>query len=160
MFRKLVTKEEALKKIKHYCNYQERSHYETKERLYSFGLRKHEVEELIALLIETNELNEERFACKFTKGRFKLKKWGRKKIEHELKQKCVSVYNIKTALKQINEEEYGTILKKLAGEKWDSLKGEQYLNRQVKTINYLLQKGYEHKLVQEAINEIREERKQ
>ena len=46
------TPEIAYQKIKHYCGYQERNHQEVKEKLYSFGLRKSDVEMLISKMIE------------------------------------------------------------------------------------------------------------
>jgi regulatory protein len=44
---------------------------------------------------------------------------------------------------------------KLAEAKWKLLKHEQYLNRQAKTSQYLMNKGYEPTLVQETIQQIR-----
>ena len=82
-----------------------------------------------------------------------MKQWGRVKIKYELKQKQVSEYSIKKALKQINEEEYRKTLKKLAEDKYNSLKSDQYLVRKKKTMDYLMQKGYEHELIQGVINE-------
>ena len=149
--RKHLTKEQALQKLRHYCAYQERSHTEVKEKLYSFKLRKDEVEELISRLIEDDYLNEERFAKLFAGGRFRIKKWGRIKISNELKLKKVSAYNIKTGLKEIEEAEYIKALQQLAEKKWKDLKGEQYIVRQVKTRNYLLQKGYEPNLINNEI---------
>ena len=144
----------ALPKIQQYCSYQERSHAEVKEKLYGFGLFKADVEELISTLIEEDYLNEERFACHFARGKFRLKNWGRVKIIYELKQKKVSAFNIKKALQEIDETEYATVLQKLVAKKWQSLKGEQYMNRQVKTMNYLLQKGFEPNVVHEAVKAI------
>ncbi len=114
------------------------------------------MESLLSQLIEEGYLNEERFAIAFAGGKFRIKKWGRIKIKYELKQKCVSEYNIKKALKEIDEGEYFKVLEKLAAEKWRSLKQEQYLNRQSKTINYLMQKGYEAGLAQLVVKHIRE----
>jgi regulatory protein len=148
------SKEQAFQKIKHYCSYQERSHSEVKEKLYSFKLPRNEVELLIADLIEADYLNEERFAKLFVGGKFRVKQWGRVKIKYELKQKGISEYIIKLALKEISEEDYETSLQKLAVAKWKLLKGEQYINRQVKTINYLLQKGYEAPLARLAVEQI------
>lgn len=149
--RKSLTKEQALQKLRHYCAYQERSHTEVKEKLYSFKLRKDEVEELISMLIEDDYLNEERFAKLFAGGRFRIKKWGRVKIINELKLKKVSAYNIKTAMKEIDDADYLKALSELATKKWKELKGEQYIVRQVKTRNYLLQKGYEPNLINNEI---------
>ena len=62
MVRRTLTKEQALEKIRHYCAYQERSHYEVRQKLFGFGLYTVDVEALIASLIEQDFLNEERFA--------------------------------------------------------------------------------------------------
>ena len=80
-----LTKEQGLEKIKPYCAYQERCHREVKEKLYSYGLRKAEVEEILSFLIEENYLNEERFAVQFAGGKFRIKQWGKKKIQYEFK---------------------------------------------------------------------------
>lgn len=152
-----LTPEQAWQKIKHYCAYQERSHYETKQKLYGFGLYQKDVEILLSRLIEENYLNEERFAAAFAGGKFRMNKWGKIKIINGLKQKQVSPYNIKIALKAIGDVDYNKTLQKLAETKWLQLKGEQYINRQVKTSNYLLQKGYESPLIQQVIQALRNE---
>ncbi|BFG71148.1 regulatory protein RecX [Sediminibacterium sp. KACHI17] len=155
MLSKRLTPEQAWQKIRHFCAYQERSHFETKEKLFGFGLSKTDVETLISRLIEEDYLNEARFAAQFAGGHFRMKKWGKVKIIYALKQKRVSPVNIKYALKEIDDENYKAILIKLAEAKWNSLKQEQYLNRQAKTTQYLINKGYEPALVQETIQQIR-----
>ena len=132
MYKKYLTKEQALQKLKHYCAYQERCHSEVKEKLYQLGVWKKEHDEIIASLIEENYLNEERFAVAYAGGHFRIKQWGRIKIKYELKQKQVSEYSIKKALKQIEDEEYGKVLEKLAREKYAALKKEQFLVRKKK----------------------------
>jgi len=151
--KKYLTKEEALQKLKHYCAYQERCHSEVKEKLYSLSVWKKDHDEIIAKLIEENYLNEERFAIAFAGGKFRVKQWGRVKIKYELKQKQVSDYSIKKALKQIDEEDYMKVLGKLAKEKYASLKSEQYLIRKKKTMDYLLQKGFELELIKGAVED-------
>lgn len=152
-YRKQLTKEQALQKARFYCGYQERSHAEVKEKLYSYGLRKQEVEESLAQLIEENYLNEERFAIQFAGGKFRMKQWGRVKIKYELKQKQVSEYCIRKALKEIDEDDYLKTLNRLAEEKWNAVTGEG-VNRFVKmskTTDYLMQKGYETELIRSVI---------
>lgn len=156
--RKYVSKEQALQKIKHYCSYQERCHSEVKEKLYSLGLIKTDVEELMSVLVEENYLNEERFAQQFAGGKFRMNNWGRIKISHALQQKKVSSYCIKKGLKEISESDYEDTLLKLASVKWKALKYEQYLTRQAKTYSYLLQKGYEGEWVSKVIARLKEEK--
>lgn len=150
--KKFLTKEESLQKLRQYCTYQERSHYEVQQKLWDLGVRRIGHDEIISGLIEEDYLNEERFAKAFVGGKFRMKDWGRKKIQHALKEKRVSEYNIKKAMKEINEETYLKILKKLAEKKYESLKQEQYLVRKKKTLDYLLQKGFENELAIKTIN--------
>jgi regulatory protein len=133
MYRKQLSREQAVQKIKHYCAYQERCHSEVEDKLFQLGVRSRDHDAILAQLIEENYLNEERFAIAFAGGRFRLKKWGRIKIRHELKKRKVSEYCIKKALGQIDEEEYQKTLKKLAGQK--------------KSAELLIRKGYEPELV-------------
>lgn len=146
-YKKSLTREQALQKLKHYCAYQDRCHQDVKEKLYSLGVWKRDQDEIMATLIEENYLNEERFAVAFAGGKFRIKGWGRVKIKYELKQKQVSDYCIKKALKQIDEDEYQTQLQKTAVDKYNALKSEQYLIRKKKTMDYLIAKGFESQLV-------------
>jgi len=147
---KYLTKEQAFQKAKHYCGYQERSHNEVKEKLYSLGLWKKDVEETISKLIEENYLNEERYAIAFAGGKFRMKHWGKVKIKYELQQKKISAYCIKKAMKEIDEDAYKKTFSKLAAQKWKSLKSEKNIFiRKRKTQDYLMQKGFEHELINE-----------
>ncbi len=147
IYKKQLTPEQALQKLKHYCAYQERCHSEVKEKLYSLGVWKKDHDAIISTLIEENYLNEERFALAFAGGKFRVKQWGRIKIKFALKQKQVNNHSINKALIQINEKEYLTQLNKLAEEKYVSLKIEEPFFRKQKTIEFLLQKGFERELV-------------
>jgi len=154
--RSTLSREEALQKARHYCGYQERCHQEVKDKLYSFGLRRQDVEEALATLVEEDYLNEERFAVQFAGGHFRLKQWGRVKIRYELKQRQVSDYCIKKALATIEEDDYLKTLDKLATAKWETLKGETSFARRGKLQEYLVRKGYEQEEIREAIRTISE----
>ncbi len=155
MLRKNIGTEKAWQKIKHYCAYQERSHAETREKLYNFGLYKHEVETLLSRLIEENYLNEERYAIAFAGGKFRMKQWGRVKIKYELQQKRVSAYCIKKAMAAIDEDDYQNTLQKLAMAKLATLKSEKNIFvKKTKLRNYLMQKGFEPAMIMEIVNRI------
>lgn len=150
-YQQSLSKEQALQKLKHYCGYQERCHQEVKEKLYSFGLHKNEVEELISTLIEENYLNEERFAVQYAGGKFRMNEWGRVKIRHALQQKQVSEYCIKKGLKEIDDEDYLRTLQKLTEVKWKLLKEKNVVVKKQKLQAYLLQKGFEVMLINDVI---------
>lgn len=149
--KKHLTKEQALQKLRQYCAYQERSHSEVKQKLWDLGVWRTDHDEMITSLIEDDYLNEERFAKAFVGGKFRMKDWGRKKIYYGLKEKGISDYLIKLAMKEIDEEQYQKTLAELAEKRYESLKGEQYLLRRKKTVDYLLQKGYEPELVNSVV---------
>lgn len=150
---KQLSPAQALQKARHFCAYQERCHNEVKEKLYSLGLRKAQVDDALGQLIEENYLNEERFARHFAGGKFRMKHWGRIKIRYALKQKQISEYCIKKALQEIDEMEYRKILETLAMEKWESLKSSpnRFIRIQ-KLKNWLIQKGYESSLIDEVLH--------
>ena len=152
MYKKRLTKEQVLQKLRFYCRYQQRCQSEIKEKLFELGVNKKDHDELITELVKENCLNDERFAVAFASGRFKLKQWGRKKIQKGLREKRVSDEIVQKALEQINTKEYMAILNKLAKERYAALKHEQHLVRKKKTMDYLIQKGYELDLVRKAIN--------
>ena len=152
MNNKYHSKEEALQKAKQYCAYQERCHSEVKEKLYSLGMNKNEVEELLSELISDNYLNEERFAIQFAGGKFRIKQWGRIKIKYALKQKQVSEYCIKKALAAIDERDYNKTLEKLFEQKLKTLKAEKNIFiKKRKLQDHLLQKGFETGVISKLI---------
>lgn len=149
---KYVSKDEALQKAKYYCAYQERCHNEVKGKLYSFGMHKNEVDELLSELITENYLNEERFAILYAGGKFRINQWGRIKIKYSLKQKQISEYCIKKALAAIDENDYNKTLTKLFEQKLKILKAEKNIfNKKRKLQDYLIQKGFEGALISKLI---------
>jgi regulatory protein len=149
-----VGKEQAILSIRHFCAYQERAQQEVRDKLYELGMSKPEVEEIIADLISENFLNEARFATSFAGGHFRIKGWGKLKINHALYQKKVSANNIKMALKSIDEADYNAKLLALAIKKWNSLKGEKGLSKMAKTQAFLYQRGFEPALIQPIMQKL------
>ncbi len=145
----------AREKIRYYCGYQERTQQEARDKLYSFGINKNEVEELVSEMIQEELLNEERFAIAYCGGKFRIKQWGKVKIKQGLQQKKISSYCIAAGLNAIDEVDYNLTLKKLAQKKLASLKAEKNVfSKMAKTKNYLLQKGFESPKVLTIINEL------
>jgi regulatory protein len=152
MYKKRLTKEQALQKLRFYCRYQQRCQSELKEKLFELGINRKDHDEFLEKLVKENCLSDEKFAMAFVSGRFKMKQWGRKKIQKGLKEKKVSDEIAQKALEEINKREYMAMLNKLAKKRYASLKHEQYLVRKKKTMDYLMQKGYEVDLIKDAIN--------
>jgi len=152
--KKRLSSVEAWAKIQHYCAYQERSHREVKEKLYTYGLYKNEVEELLVRCISEGFLNEERFARSFAGGKFRVKKWGRLKIENELKQHGLSKNCIARGLKELNPDDYTKTLFFLMTRKIARSKLLHYKTLKNKVTSSAIGKGYESELVWSLLEEL------
>ncbi len=149
-----VTTQEALAKILRYCAYQERSHKEVKNKLFEYGLRTHEVDEILAHLITEGFLNEARYAKAFAGGKFRIMKWGRLKIQRELEWAGLTQRCIKLGLSEIDSSDYAKAAKKLIEKKAAELSEEDPFKKKNKIAQFLIGKGYEPELVWGFVNDL------
>lgn len=157
MSQKIITHIEALEKAKSYCAYQERCHQEVETKLIGWKLNADEIDYVMMQLMEENFLNEERFACAYAGGKFRIKKWGRKKIIQNLKAKKISEYCIKKGLEEIIEEDYYSTLVEVAERKYNALKDKNLFAKKNKTAKYLYGRGFETELIWEVLNDLSED---
>jgi regulatory protein len=151
---RFYTVDEAITLLENYCAYQERCHKDVETKLFQLHLIPEAKEKIILHLIQHNYLNEERFAKAFARGKFSIKNWGKQRIKNELKLRNISNYNINSALKEINEEEYLQTLETLSTKKLQLIKETNLLKKKSKLANYLISKGFETTLVFNHLNTI------
>ncbi len=154
--KKFYTPAQAFEKISRYCAYQERSHKEVRNKLYEYGLHRGDVEELLSKLITEGFLNEERFAKAFAGGKFRMKKWGRNKIVHELESHGVTPKCIKKGLAELSDADYKKTLRGLLVKKLDLTKEPNLFKKRDKVARFAIGKGYESELVWAVVKEITE----
>ncbi len=148
----VFTVDEIKKKLEYYCVYQDRCHQEVEKKLQEYQLIPEAREKILLHLFQENFLNEERFSKSFARGKFRIKKYGKQRIVKELKYRGISAYNIKTALKEIDDDEYVITANLLIEKKKDSLNESNVIIKRKKITDYMLRKGYEFNLIQEIIN--------
>jgi regulatory protein len=151
---KFLTPEKALPEIQKYCAYQERCHQEVRDKLYSYGLHQMEVENLIVDLIGNGFLNEERFAKTFAGGKFRIKHWGKTKIEIELKRRGISKRCIQTGLQEIDDVDYRKELKHQLNKKIKTTAEANLFKKRDKVARYAIGKGYEPELVWQYVMDL------
>ncbi|QLG45609.1 regulatory protein RecX [Costertonia aggregata] len=148
------TIDEAKKKLENYCAYQDRCHKEVVQKLKGMRMIPEAIDQIVTHLIQENYLNEERFAQSFARGKFNIKKWGKNRIVNELKQRDISRFNITTALKEIDEEEYIKTLDTLAKKRLGQITEKNVQKRKKKLADYLLYRGWESHLVYAKLQEL------
>jgi regulatory protein len=151
---KKLTPADALAGIQRYCAYQERSHQEVKRKLFDYGLPSDEVDVLLVRLITEGFLNEERFAKAFAGGKFRMKKWGRLKIEHELEHRGLTKNCIVRGINEIDASDYRKIMNELISKRVEQTPETNIFKKRNKVARFVIAKGYEPDLVWEAVKEL------
>ncbi len=148
---KIFSRQQAKVKAESYCAYQERSQYEIRNKLYEWGLYQKDVEEIICELIESNFLNEERFALAYTLGKFRIKGWGKIKIKQALKLKRIPDQLIKKSLQAINDEDYLLMLKRILEKKARTITETDPFKHRYLLSRYASGKGFELDLISDLL---------
>jgi regulatory protein len=151
---KTYTVEEALLKLRNYCSYQERCHQEVRQKLIGMRMIPEAIDQIIVHLLDHNFLNEERFAKTYVSGKFRIKKWGRRRLILELKKRDIGKYNINQALNEINEGDYIETFNALAEKRLPYIKETNSFKKKKKLADYLLYRGWESHLVYDKVNQL------
>jgi regulatory protein len=147
--------EERLKKWKasaqRYTAFRERSPKEVADKLREWDAPQEAIDRILKDLITDKFLDENRFARAFSHDKFLINKWGKRRIELELRKHSLSFETIQQGLDYINQEEYDSTLERLARNKWTKIKDKDTYKKKQKTVAYLTQKGFETDLIWEII---------
>lgn len=154
MQNKVFTVDEIKRKLEQYCVYQDRCHKEVEQKMREYNLIPEAKEMILLSLLQDNFLNEERFAKRFARGKFRIKHWGKQRIVRELKFRDISSYNIKTALKEIDVQDYLKTIYSITEKRNEAISEPNIYKRKRKLIDFLMRKGYENELIYKTVDEV------
>lgn len=154
MPKKKISPLKAEEKIAAYCAYQERCKSEIRAKAEEYGYPSEKVDLLLQRLSLEGFLNENRFASAFVRGKFSIKKWGKVRIRQELKLREIPEIYIKSALNEINDEEYWETLIYLTQRKWRLTNEPHLLKKKAKVQRFLMFRGFEQDLIKEAMEKV------
>ncbi|MFZ1381045.1 MAG: regulatory protein RecX [Saprospiraceae bacterium] len=129
--------------MKHYCAYQERCQKEVEEKLRELKVDQDMADEIMLSLIHENFVKEERYAKAIARGKFRINQWGKVKIKMLLRNSRITTNLIELAMQEIDSIEYQNTIKELYLKKFNSFVKETASVKKQKTIQYLIQKGFE-----------------
>src|SRR5581483_3393601 len=160
--KKNLSVEAALLRLQNYCAYTERTKQEVQKKMQNYGLSEGDAEIVMEKLIKAGFINETRFVKSFAGGKFRIKKWGKRKIEMEMKKKGISGELIEKGLNEVTETGYQETLDELLDKKWklimrsakDEEDYEMKQKRKQKLMRYALQKGYEMDMVVKSVKKM------
>ena len=148
------TVEEAQGAMEKFCAYQERCHQEVRRKLKQMGMIQEASDHIQLHLYQNDFINEERFARSFSRGKFRIKKWGRVRIKRELIQREISSMNIRAGLEEIDGDDYEETLSELATKRYDLVTESHFMKKRKKVADYLLRKGFESSMVYSKLLEL------
>jgi len=155
--KKNLSEEGLLLRIRKYCALRERSNKEVRKKLLELDVLEDKVQLIIEKLKDEGFLNENRYVSAYARGKFRNKKWGKKRIEMELKKQGIGEELLEKGLSEIENEDYLQVLDKLLIKKWRRLKAKAddvgfsdkdlFSPAMQKLVNYAMQKGFEYDII-------------
>lgn len=145
---------ETRKKLAAWCDRKERTHWEAREKLATWGVPHSERESLIAEMIEKNYINENRYAMAFTSDRFRFNCWGMEKIKQALKLKGISAVNITMALESLPVMEVSKTIRDLISKQSAQTRGRNAYQKKARIARIIIGKGFPPNEVWDQLNEL------
>mgnify|MGYP006328799769 CR=1 FL=1 len=144
MINRIITEEEAQKRLSSLCAKSEHSSGEANEKMIRWGLSPQSRSKVIAKLID----------AKFIDDRIQFNHWGRRKIEIALRQKGVDPDTASEALDAVDDDEYLSILRPMIKAKEKTVTGASDYERAMKTIKWAMGRGFTIDLIRKCIDDI------
>jgi len=146
--------DKLLAKASKYCSITERCEQDMRKRLAKWQLDSDEIEKMIAYLIQEKYLDEMRFASAFAQDRFRFAKWGKSKINYELRIKNIPSNIINMAVQSIDPNEYLECLTSLLKAKLKNIRYRNSHEIKGKLYRFGINKGFESEIVLKVTEEL------
>jgi regulatory protein len=151
---KPITPEEALARLQNLCSTSEKCSYDVRQKLIEYKIEPAKIAEIIQKLQKFGFIDDERFACAFVRTKHKISKWGKQKIEFQLKIKHIPDAIIAKALDEINDDLYIETITSELQKKLKTAKAKSQQELTAKLMNFALSRGYDYNLAYEIIKKL------
>lgn len=148
LYKTALTKAMALCSRIEYCS------GDIRKKLQHWGVSGDDENKIVGTLVKENFINEERYSKAFVRDKFRHNKWGKAKIAAQMKAKGITDDIIRTALIEIDNEEYIDTIKNLIAAHRKSIKAKNQFDMKGKLLRYGLSKGFESSLLYDLLNEM------
>ncbi|MDR1169282.1 MAG: RecX family transcriptional regulator [Prevotellaceae bacterium] len=144
---------EVLQNMEAWCSSKEVCISEAKVKMRKWNVTEVDSDKIIALLVDSGYINEERYAKAFANDKLILDKWGPQKVRQALKQKGIKETFISKAIseKNINQE---AVVSELLLKKIKSFKQLTDNEIYAKLMRFGLSRGFDYSLVSKYAEQI------
>ncbi len=143
---------QALEKLRQICSRQEKCPADMIAWLKRWDISKEQQTEILEKLKSEGFVDEHRYARAFVKDKIKFDHWGTIKIRYFLQQKGIARVVCEEVIREIDRDEYRSMVGRELAKKRKSLKGSR---REIwaKLARYGSSRGYEMEVMQEFLED-------
>ena len=138
------------------CSRSEQCSSDIRKKIIAYELVEEIVEEILEKLKLEKFLNDERYVKAYVADKFKINKWGKVKIRHNLRMKGLPEDLILNQLDEIDEEKYKKVLIKTMKDKAKSVKKKDRFEKMGQIIRFAQTRGFEPELIHRHMEEVLE----
>lgn len=151
----LIAKE-AYSKMARLCSRSEQCSADIRKKIIAYELIDEIVEEILEKLKLEKFLNDERYVKAYVSDKFKINKWGKIKIRHNLRMKGLPEDLIQNQLDEIDPEKYKKVLIKTMKDKAKAVKKKDRFEKMGQIIRFTQTRGFEPELIHRFMKEVLE----
>lgn len=145
---------EALSRAASICSGSEKCASDIKKKLKSWELSEEQANEVIDKLIAEKFIDHERFTGFYVRDKFKFNKWGKRKIEFELRNKGIESRIIHEALNTIPNDDYLMTLSEILEQKLRAIRNKDQYQTKAALIRFASSRGFESDIIFSVIDKI------
>lgn len=142
----------AYAKMAHLCSRSEQCSTDIRKKMVAYDLVDEVVEEIISKLKAEKFINDERFVKAYISDKFRINKWGKLKLRHNLRMKGLPEDIIRESLAEIDEEKYKKVLIKTMKDKAKTIKKKGKFEKMGQVIRFAQTRGFEPEMIHRYIN--------
>lgn len=151
MQRKTVSPDNARVRLENLCARSEHCEWELREKLRGWCVTGSDAENILASLRKLRFYDDRRFASAYVRDKMLYNRWGKRKIAVGLMAKRVNRELINSALDEVDDEVYGSVLLEFMQAKARSIKEGNTYEGRTKLYRAAMSRGYEPSLVSSYI---------
>lgn len=131
-----------LAKAERFCAMGEQCEHAVREKLRTWGASDEEMYAIVEHLKQVGFLDERRYVEIYCRSKVRLQRWGRRKIQYQLRLKHIPDALIREGMAAVSDEDYFAALRSVAESKWSSY-GKSDPRSRYKLTAFLQSRGFE-----------------
>ena len=147
-----LNEKELFQRLSSLCARRECCIRDMEEKMLALGVEEEMQSRIIDRLVQERFVDETRYARAYALDKMRYNHWGRLKIGQMLRMQGISISDRDIALRELPDEEYDDILRRLMESKLPTIKANSDYERRGKLFRYLLGRGFEMSDIERLID--------